>query len=109
MRPSVYAATRADHSSGVRAPPSRLRSMSGTTNITAPLPSGVADARLDVPGARVPRRTRRARRPGAPHGGGAYRAGRQRLRGARPAAGAGPLPRGARTRLAQLSGAVEGG
>src|SRR5437762_1873835 len=32
MRSAVYAATRADHSSGVSVPPSRLRSMSGTNN-----------------------------------------------------------------------------
>src|SRR6266699_149432 len=41
MRSAVYAATKADHSSGVRVPPSRLRSMSGTTNITGPPPHGV--------------------------------------------------------------------
>src|SRR6059058_4573796 len=74
MRSAVYAATKADHSSGVRVPPSRLRSMSGTTNITGPPPHGVLDARRRVP-ADLPRPARGARRPGAAHGGGAHRAG----------------------------------
>src|SRR5438552_3620845 len=33
MRPAVYSATSADHSSGVSTPPSRLRSIKGTTII----------------------------------------------------------------------------
>src|SRR5206468_2282060 len=48
MRSAVYAATRADHSSGVRVPPSRLRSMSGTTNITGPPPQGVLEPALGI-------------------------------------------------------------
>src|SRR5213592_2124754 len=92
MRSAVYAATRADHSSGVSVPPSRLRSMSGTTNITGPPPHGVFDAQRRVP-ADLPRPARGAGRPGAAHGGGAHRAGRQRARGPRAAAGPGALSR----------------
>src|SRR6267378_5031229 len=77
MRSAVYAATRADHSSGVRAPPSRLRSISGTTNIIGPPPYGVLDARSRVP-ADLSRRSRAARRPGAAHGGRALCFLRQR-------------------------------
>src|SRR5881628_2245437 len=67
MRSAVYAATSADHSSGVRAPPSRLRSMSGTTNIIGPLPCGVRDARCRLP-AHIPRAADGTRRAGAAHG-----------------------------------------
>src|SRR5438046_42648 len=108
MRSAVYAATRADHSSGVRVPPSRLRSMSGTTNITGPSLHGVFDARRRVP-ADLPRPARGARRPGAAHGGGAHRAGRQRARGPRTAAGAGALSRRAGSRFHELRRPVEGG
>src|SRR2546425_10966733 len=108
MRSAVYAATRADHSSGVSVPPSRLRSMSGTTNITGPPPHGVFDAQRRVP-ADLPRPARGAGRPGAAHGGGAHRAGRQRARGPRAAAGAGALSRRARSRFHELRRPVEGG
>src|SRR5262245_220311 len=45
MRPAVYPATSADHSSGVSAPPSRLRSINGTTNIRQPLPREILHLR----------------------------------------------------------------
>src|SRR6266705_3344151 len=105
---ALVAAYTADRIPGVRVPPSRLRSMSGTTNITGPPPHGVLDARRRVP-ADLPRPARGARRPGAAHGGGAHRAGRQRARGPRAAAGAGALSRRAGSRFHELRRPVEGG
>src|SRR3989449_7298142 len=110
-RPAVYAATRADHSSGVRAPPSRLRSISGTTNISGPPPRGDVDARWPVaphPGVRPARGARTLGGPGPRDRGAPHRARGHGDQGARSADRAAALSRGPGARLDELRGAVEG-
>src|SRR3989442_811415 len=110
-RPGVYAATRADHSAGVRAPPSRLRSISGTTNISGPPPRGDLDARWPVaphPGVCPARRARASGGPGARDHGAPHRAPGHGEQGPRSALRAAPLSRGPGDRLDELRGAVEG-
>src|SRR2546422_1064617 len=95
-RPAVYAATRADHSSGVRAPPSRLRSISGTTNISGPPPRGDVDARWPVaphPGVRPARGARTLGGPGPRDRGAPHRARGHGDQGARSADRAAALSR----------------
>src|SRR5213080_1454372 len=97
----------ADHSSGVSARPSRLRSMSGTTNISGDL-AGAPDAPCRPVAPLCPRAGARGGADPSDRSR-AHRTRRQRPRRARAGASPAALPGGARRGLDELRSAVEGG